>query len=143
MTLEISLDINDRWMEDKAGNATMRYKYDSHGNLVKAIALDRSERVTLLKESKIAMYELAYDEWGNCTEIKVFDPRHRPSIDATEGSHAVQNKYDNDGHLVELSWLDPEGRPCFNKDGIAREVLGLDKNGYIALMAFFGIDRKP
>ncbi len=140
---QTSLGPNDEYMNDEAGNATIKVTdLDpfGFGNPRKQEALDAlGEKVTL--KSGYSVIRSEYDDNGNMTEEGYFDENGKKTLNV-KGYHKVKWKRDGQGNIIKEMYLDMEDKPTVGDRGCYSLVLAYDEDNLPIQLSCFGLDQK-
>jgi hypothetical protein len=138
----ISLDPNDKPLNDEFGNAIFRVtRMDTLGNVEESVTQDAFGKITVIKEGW-AIRRNKYDGAGNVIEESYFDPSGAQTS-SIDGYHKVTWKRDEHGNPVELRYLNAQGWPTPGQGGCFGWVLQYDDLDNPVKQICLGSDDKP
>lgn len=159
-------------MNDKVGNAEVRYLYDDLGNVIAGEAFDAAGAPINLETEGWQRYTGKYDDRGNLVEeavwmadgspgkrqgchrlqysyderrirIACLDQQGQAAV-ADDGDYAAwEIHYDDKGRVAEFTFYDKDRQPTTGPGGAFREVDGYDTNDNVTAVAFFSADGEP
>ena len=138
----LSLDGNDRPMNDEVGNAYMRMAYDSADNMIAAEAFDEREAPVMVT-SGYAKSRYEYDAYGMETARAYFDERNAP-VAIRAGWHRRVQKRDGDGgHASEERYYGVDGERAVDQNGCAAFRFSYDSRGNLKKSICLGPHLNP
>ncbi len=137
----ISLDKDNKRMNNEAGIAILKLSRDELGNIVEAITFDAAAKPTI---SKRGWHKLAakFDDRGNRSEELFFNTEGKPMFN-NDSYHKAIFKYDNRGNQTEFAYFDTEGKPTFHKEGFHKFTAKYDDRGNQTEWVYFDTQGKP
>jgi YD repeat-containing protein len=130
---EISLDKDDRPMNDRAGNSKMIMSYDPAGNMISAEALDATGRPIDLKDPNWQRITREYDALGNVVEEAYWHADGTPAED--DDCYRKKFAYNERGNILQQVYLEANGQP--KDQGFAVVEYQYDKNDRLTEQRFF------
>lgn len=138
----LSLGRDNRPMNDRVGNAEVRYRNDDLGNPLEGETSDAAGAPINIKGKNWQRVTFTYDAHGNQTEQVFWNANRRPSME-DNGCHRLRLTYDERGYMVQTECLDQDKRLVSTFDGFATWKVMYDDKGRVTEYTYYDKNRQP